>query len=55
MRTGLERGIGIALGIILGVAVVTAFLFLGSEETIDAPSIDTAPPPLERSAGDRER
>ena len=39
--------IGIALGIVLGVAIVAAFLYFGSEETIDAPSIkgvDSAQP-----------
>ncbi|MGZ8665758.1 MAG: hypothetical protein ACXWZM_01460 [Solirubrobacterales bacterium] len=37
---GLDRAIGIVLGILLGVGIVTAFVFLGSEETIDAPRID---------------
>ncbi len=37
---GLDRTIGIVLGILLGVGVVTAFVFLGSEGTIDAPRID---------------
>jgi hypothetical protein len=43
--------LGIALGIVLGVGVVAAFVFLGSEETIDAPRLsdgsapDPAPPP----------
>jgi hypothetical protein len=36
--------IGIALGILLGIAVVIIFVFYGSEETIDAPSIDDNPP-----------
>lgn len=31
--------IGIALGIVLGVAIVATFLYFGSEDTIDAPSI----------------
>jgi hypothetical protein len=35
---------GILLGILLGLAIVTAFLVLGSEDTIDAPSVDGAPP-----------
>ena len=35
----LERAVGIFLGICLGVGVVAAFVFLGSEETIDAPRI----------------
>jgi hypothetical protein len=34
-----DRVIGIALGIVLGLAVIVAFLFLGSRNTIDEPSI----------------
>ena len=37
---GLDRAIGIVLGLLLGVGIVTAFVFLGSEGTIDAPRID---------------
>jgi hypothetical protein len=49
-----DRAIGIALGILLGIAVILIFLFLGSRSTIDEPSISnipgatqtqTAPPP----------
>jgi hypothetical protein len=36
----LDRAIGIVLGILLGAGIVTAFVFLGSEGTIDAPRID---------------
>ena len=32
------------LGIIIGVAIVAAFVFLGSGDTIDAPSIDEQTP-----------
>ena len=35
----LERAVGIFLGICLGIGVVAAFVFLGSEGTIDAPRI----------------
>jgi hypothetical protein len=35
----IERVVGILLGICLGIAVVAAFVFLGSEGTIDAPRI----------------
>src|ERR1041384_193806 len=35
----LDWVIGITLGIVLGLGIITAFLILGSEETIDAPSI----------------
>jgi hypothetical protein len=34
-----DRVIGVVLGLILGVGIVTGFVFLYSEETIDAPSI----------------
>ena len=35
-----DRVIGILLGILLGVGIVTAFVFLGSEQTIDAPRLE---------------
>jgi NhaP-type Na+/H+ or K+/H+ antiporter len=47
-----DRAIGIALGLILGVAAVILFVFLGSEETIDDPSIDRGSQAIERPAGD---
>jgi hypothetical protein len=34
-----DRAIGIALGILLGLAVIVLFLFLGSRNTIDEPSL----------------
>jgi hypothetical protein len=34
-----DRVIGIVLGIALGIAVVLLFLFLGSRNTIDEPSL----------------
>ena len=34
-----DRIIGIALGILLGLAVIILFLFLGSRNTIDEPSL----------------
>jgi hypothetical protein len=34
-----DRVIGILLGLILGVGIVTAFVFVYSERTVDAPSI----------------
>ncbi len=37
----LDRVIGIFIGLILGIGIVTAFVFLGSEDTIDAPRINT--------------
>jgi hypothetical protein len=42
-----ERVIGIVLGLILGIGIVTAFVFMYSEDTVDAPSIS-------RSRADRE-
>jgi len=43
MRGGRERAsdrvIGIGLGILLGLAIVIGFVFLGSEGTIDSPSL----------------
>lgn len=38
-RSRIDLFIGIPLGLILGVGIVTAFVFLGSEGTIDAPRI----------------
>ena len=41
-----ERTIGIAIGIALGLVVVALFVFVFSEETVDAPSIDEGAPPV---------
>ena len=38
-RRRLDLSIGIGLGIVLGIGVIVAFVFLGSEGTIDAPRI----------------
>jgi hypothetical protein len=38
-----DRIIGILVGIVLGVGIITAFVFLGSEETIDAPALNDRP------------
>ncbi len=38
-----DRLIGIVLGLLAGVAIVVAFVFFGSREAIDAPSIDSQP------------
>ena len=35
-----DRLIGIAMGIALGLAIVAIFVFVFSEDTVDAPSID---------------
>jgi len=34
-----DRALGIFLGILLGIAVILLFLFLGSRNTIDEPSL----------------
>jgi len=36
-----DRVIGIVLGLLVGIVALILFVFLGSEESIDAPSIDT--------------
>jgi hypothetical protein len=38
-----DRAIGIALGLLLGIAVILIFLFIGSRSTIDEPSINNIP------------
>ncbi len=48
MRRG-DRLAGIVLGIALGLAIVAIFVFVFSEDTVDAPSLDEAARP-ERSA-----
>ena len=35
-----DRAIGIALGVVIGIAALIIFVFLGSSGSIDAPSID---------------
>ena len=46
-----DRLIGITIGIVLGLAIIAIFVFVFSEETVDAPSIDettTTEQPAER-------
>jgi uncharacterized membrane protein required for colicin V production len=50
-----DRAIGIALGLILGIVAVILFVFLGSQDTIDAPSIDHGSAPIERPATGPDR
>jgi len=50
-----DRAIGIALGLVIGVVAVILFVFLGSQDTIDAPSIDRGSPPIERPGGNSDR
>lgn len=54
--TWTERILGIVLGVILGVAVVVVFVFVYSEQTVDAPSIsDDAPKAPREGAKGSER
>ena len=39
----IDRTVGIVLGILLGIGIITAFLFWGSEDTIDAPALNNEP------------
>ena len=45
-----DRAIGITLGILLGLAIVIGFVFLGSEDTIDDPSISGGTATKEKTA-----
>jgi hypothetical protein len=45
-----DRIIGIVLGIILGIAIVAIFVFVFSEDTVDAPSIHDRGAPTEAPA-----
>jgi ABC-type Mn2+/Zn2+ transport system permease subunit len=45
-----DRAIGIVLGIVLGLAVIVLFLFLGSRNTIDEPSIGNNAPSQTQTA-----
>lgn len=48
-----DRLLGIALGIALGLAILAVFVFVFSEDTVDAPSIDEGAP-TEQPAPQRE-
>ncbi len=39
-----DRLIGITLGLVIGIAALVLFVFYGSSESIDAPSIDSTAP-----------
>lgn len=49
-----DRTIGIALGLVIGIVALILFVFLGSSESIDAPSLD-ARPAAEQPAQEPER
>ena len=42
-----DRVVGIVLGILLGLAIVIGFVFLGSRDTIDDPSISGGATPTQ--------
>lgn len=44
-----DRLIGIALGLVIGVAAVVLFVFLGGDRAVDEPLLDDAPG-IEREA-----
>jgi hypothetical protein len=41
-RRWFDLALGIFIGLVLGIAVISAFVFLGSEESVDAPRISGA-------------
>lgn len=49
-----DRVIGIVLGLMIGIAALILFVFLGSSGSIDAPAIDKRPQP-ERTAAPADR
>jgi len=49
LRRG-DRLIGIAIGIVLGIAIVAIFVFVFSEDAVDAPSIDRGAPTEQSSS-----
>ncbi len=53
-RRRIDLALGIALGVVLGFAVIVAFVFYGSEGSVDAPRIsgvDTGKPAPRTQAG----
>jgi hypothetical protein len=49
-----DRVLAVVLGLVLGIVIIVLFVFLGSEQTIDAPSIEGGSTVEERPA-ERER
>jgi Mg/Co/Ni transporter MgtE len=49
-RPRIDLWVGIVLGLVLGVAVVAVFVFVFSEETVDAPRLEQNQTPNERPA-----
>jgi hypothetical protein len=49
-----DRALGVVLGLVLGIVIIILFVFLGSEQTIDAPSVENGGVAEERPGrGDR--
>jgi hypothetical protein len=46
----IDLWLGVVLGLVLGVAIVAVFVFVFSEETVDAPRLDRNQAPTERPA-----
>jgi len=46
-----DRALALVLGLVLGIVIIVLFVFLGSEQTIDAPSLESGPAAEERPAG----
>jgi hypothetical protein len=46
----IDLWLGIVLGLVLGVAIVAVFVFVFSEETVDAPRLEQNQTPAERPA-----
>jgi hypothetical protein len=42
--------VGIVLGIVLGIAIIAVFVFVFSEQAVDAPQLDEGGPPAEQPA-----
>ena len=45
-----DRALGILVGIALGVAIVAIFVFVFSEDAVDAPRIDNGPTQTQQPA-----
>ena len=46
-----DRLIGVVLGVALGLGIVVLFVFVFSEQTVDAPSLSSHPSPADRATG----
>jgi len=49
-RRRIDLWLGIVVGLVLGVAIVAVFVFVFSEETVDAPRLEQNDAPAERPA-----